>query len=406
MYPDLSYLFNDLFGTQVDNWTSIFKSFGLMLALAFVACSWLLRSELMRLEKDGLIKPLSVKNNAKAYTMSDLLLNAAVTMIAGAKIPYIFMHFAEFKADPSSIIFSKLGLWPVGILIGALMGAYLYFTKYKKQEAAAEEVIIVHPHEKTMDIIFLAAISGVLGSRLFSIFENMETFLRDPIGTLFAGSGLTIYGGLILAFIAVYWYVKKVGIRPIYMMDIAAMGILLGYAIGRIGCQISGDGDWGIVAAPQPSWWFLPDWIWSYNFPHNVAGEGVPMAGCDVAKFSSLQGSVEDRCEAACGMRYCLELPEKVYPTSFYETILSLTGFGLLWLVRKRIKITGQLFFLYMIYNGVERFFIETIRVNEKYNYFGADWSQAQYISVGFVLVGILGALYLSRKKPGWEQQI
>jgi len=99
-------------------------------------------------------------------------------------------------------------------------------------------------------------------------------------------------------------------------------------------------------------------------------------------------------------------LPEKVYPTSFYETILSLTGFGLLWLVRKRIKITGQLFFLYMIYNGVERFFIETIRVNEKYNYFGADWSQAQYISVGFVLVGILGALYLSRKKPGWEQQI
>lgn len=71
--------------------------------------------------------------------------------------------------------------------------------------------------------------------------------------------------------------------------------------------------------------------------------------------------------------------------------------------MRKKIKIAGILFFIYMIYNGIERFFIETIRVNEKYNYFGVEWSQAQYISIGFVLVGLAGVLYLSRKKPGWE---
>lgn len=373
-----------------------------MLALAFVACAWLLKSELRRLENNGLLKAQEGKPRA-AYTLSDLILNAIITSVIAAKIPYIFGHFDEFKSNPASVIFSKLGNWPIGILLGAAMGAYLYYTKYSKQKPAVTESVLIHPHEKTMDIIFLAAISGVVGSRLFSILENLDDFVQDPIGNLFSGSGLTVYGGLILAFITVYWYVKKAGIRPIYMMDIAGMGILLGYAIGRIGCQIAGDGDWGIVAAPQPSWWFLPDWLWSYNYPHNVATEGIPMEGCDMAAFAETRGYAEARCLEACGMKYCLQLSEPVYPTPVYETILSLLGFGILWLVRKRIQIAGMLFFIYMIYNGIERFFIETIRVNEKYNYFGVEWSQAQYISIGFILVGLAGIAYLSRKKPGWE---
>ncbi|MCB0645321.1 MAG: prolipoprotein diacylglyceryl transferase [Saprospiraceae bacterium] len=402
MYPDLSYLFHDLFGSQPDNWTSVFKSFGLMLALAFVACAWLLKSELRRLETEGKLSPQPGKIKSE-YALSDLILNAIVTTVIGAKIPYIIGHFTEFKSNPASVIFSKLGNWPIGIVIGAAMAAYLYFTKYSRQKPAVETKVLVHPHEKTMDIIFLAAISGVVGSRLFSILENLDDFIRDPIGNLFSGSGLTVYGGLILAFITVYYYVKKAGIKPIYMMDIAGMGILLGYAIGRIGCQIAGDGDWGIVAAPQPEWWFLPDWLWSYTYPNNVATEGIPMAGCDGEAFAAARGYAEDRCLQTCGMRYCLELAQPVYPTPVYETILSLIGFGMLWLMRKKIKIAGILFFIYMIYNGIERFFIETIRVNEKYNYFGVEWSQAQYISIGFVLVGLAGVLYLSRKKPGWE---
>ena len=373
-----------------------------MLALAFVASAWLVRSELQRLEIEGLLKPQPTKAKLN-YTLSDLILNSIITTVLAAKIPYIIGHFSDFKADPASIIFSKLGNWPIGIIIGAAMGAYLYFTKYAKQETPTQTSIMIHPHERTMDIIFLAAISGVIGSRLFSILENFDDFLSDPIGNLFSGSGLTIYGGLILAFIAVYWFVKRVGIKPIYMMDIAGMGILLGYAIGRIGCQISGDGDWGIVAAPQPSWWFLPDWLWSYTYPNNVATDGIPINGCDETAFAGAKGYLEDRCQQACGMRYCLELPQPVYPTPIYETILSLIGFGILWVLRKKIKIAGMLFFLYMIYNGIERFFIETIRVNEKYNYFGFDWSQAQYISIGFVTIGILGCIWLYKRKSGLE---
>jgi phosphatidylglycerol:prolipoprotein diacylglycerol transferase len=164
-----------------------------------------------------------------------------------------------------------------------------------------------------------------------------------------------------------------------------------------MGCQLSGDGDWGIVAAAIPDWWFLPEWLWSYTFPNNVNNAGGLIAGCDPEAYRSVVGSVsiEQRCQTACGMRYCHELKEGVYPTSIYEILMTFTGLGLLWIWRRKIKIGGMVFALYLIFNGVERFFIETIRVNERYDYFGLNWSQAQFISVGFVIAGILSVLYL-----------
>jgi prolipoprotein diacylglyceryl transferase len=258
--------------------------------------------------------------------------------------------------------------------------------------------ITVHPHQKTWDIIMMAALSGVLGSKLFSILENLDDFFQDPLGQLFSGSGLTVYGGIILAFITVYWFVRKNNIKPIYMMDIAGMGILLGYAIGRIGCQISGDSDWGVVAPPQPAWWFLPDWLWSYHYPNNVSNDGVTVNGCNADAITSMKGYIEERCKMVCGMRYCHQLDPKVFPTPIYETVLSLIGFGLLFIYRKRNKIPGLLFFLYMIFNGVERFLIEFIRINEKYKILGFNYSQAQYISILFVLIGIAGVIFLISK--------
>jgi prolipoprotein diacylglyceryltransferase len=406
MYPDLSYLFHDLFGTEVDNWTSIFKSFGLMLAMAFLACSWLLKSELKRLEGLGLIKSLVVKNPEKEKTsITSLVTNALVTAILFAKIPYVINHFDEFKGDPASVIFSSKGSWLIGLLVGAAFGIYEYMTNSKKDVSKLPDNINLYPHQKTMDIIIIAALSGVIGSKLFSIFENFSDFLRDPIGQFFSGSGLTVYGGLILAFVSVYWYVKKIGIKPVYMMDIAGMGILLGYAVGRIGCQISGDGDWGIVAAAQPSWWFLPDWLWAYDYPNNVSNDGSTIFGCNADAVASSRGHVEERCKTICGMRYCHVLTDKVYPTPIYETVISLIGFGILFLLRNKIKIAGMLFFIYMLYNGIERFFIEKIRVNEKYDLLGMGWSLSQWISVLFVIIGFAGIFYLSKKKPGWERE-
>lgn len=400
MYPDLSYLFHDLIGTQLDNWTSAFKTFGVLLALAFLGAGWVLKSELKRREQNGELSPIQ-----KKYTITgkpvwrEILINALSAGVLGLKVPFIVQNFEVFQADPGGVIFSALGNWSLGILLFVMTAGYLYYKQSKQDVKPGEYTKTIHPHEKAGDILILAAIFGVIGAKLFSIIENLDAFFRDPIGMFFSGSGLTIYGGLIVAFIAVYFYIKKLNIPVRTMMDIAGMAILVGYGIGRMGCQLSGDGDWGIVAAAMPEWWFLPDWLWSYNYPNNVNNEGVLLANCNAETFNQAFGelSVEQRCKEACGMRYCHELSENVYPTPIYETILSFIFFAILWAWKSRVKVAGTLFFAYMIMNGIERFFIERIRVNPRYDYFGLDWSQAQWISVLFVLIGIAGMLYLHK---------
>lgn len=399
MYPDLSYLFHDLFGSAVDNWSSIFKTFGFLLVIALGASGVFLKYELKRREKLGLILPQnSIINTSSKVSYQDIIINGLFALFFGAKIPLLLSNFDDFKGDPGSFLFSSQGMWVIGILAAAASVGYNVYQNSKADKNITSKTILQYPSEKTNDIIIIAGISGVIGSKLFSIAENLNGFFRDPIGSFFSGSGLNIFGGLIVAFIAVYWYVKKIGIKPIYMMDIAGMGILLGYAVGRIGCQLSGDGDWGIEAAMQPSWWFLPDWLWSYNYPQNVNNDGVLMATCDPEVYRSaiMRGlSPEDSCVQSCGVRYCHELSPKVYPTPIYEILACLIAFVLMWLNQHRFKVPGMIFFTYMVFNGIERFMIETIRVNDKYELFGLNWSQAQYISVLFSSIGVAGLIWL-----------
>lgn len=402
MYPDLSYFFHELLGTQPDNWSSIFKTFGFMLVIALMSTSFLLKSELIRIEKTGKILPQAIVNTtSERMTIQDIIINAIFALFIGAKLPYIISNFDHFKADPASIVISGKGQWIIGIVLGLITVGYYLYKNAQVSDKTVTQTVQFWPSTKTNDIIIVAGLSGVLGSKLFSVFEDMSGFLRDPIGSLFSGSGLNVFGGIILAFFVVYWYVKKLGIKPIYMMDIAGMGILLGYAVGRIGCQLAGDGDWGIIAAPQPSWWFLPDWLWSYDYPHNVNNDGVLMANCNPDIFNQARAaglSIEDSCQKSCGYRYCHILNPKVYPTPLYEIIFSLLALAILWFNRHKFKIPGVIFFTYMIINGIERYFIETIRVNDRYKLFGLDWSQAQYISIIFILIGIAGIIFLFKK--------
>jgi len=189
-------------------------------------------------------------------------------------------------------------------------------------------------------------------------------------------SGLTFYGGLICGGAAVLYIAWKHGIKPLDMLDIGGPGMMLAYGIGRIGCQMSGDGDWGIPnLAPKPHWLsWAPDWMWAFKFPHNVNNEGVPIPGC-IGKF-------------------CHELPVPVFPTSFYESVVCILLFLFLWSIRDKIKASGMLFGIYMILAGVERFFIELIRVNTKYHVGGISFTQAELISIfmvigGCVLIGV-----------------
>ena len=93
-----------------------------------------------------------------------------------------------------------------------------------------------------------------------------------------------------------------------------------------------------------------------------------------------------------------MELANPVYPTPLYEIIVCTILFFILWMVRKRMRPAGTLFALYLILNGIERFFIEKIRVNNRLDIFGLHPTQAEVISVGLIILGIVIWIFLYTK--------
>jgi phosphatidylglycerol:prolipoprotein diacylglycerol transferase len=383
MYPTLSHLLYDLLGINIP---LPIQTFGFFMALSFVGAYITTSAELKRKEKLGLLvsEKKSFVEHARVST-TDFVSQALIGALLGYKLLDAVLNYSNFVNDTQGFILSSRGSLP-GAIAGA---AYFFYLKWKEDKTAAlhkptTKQITMHPHEHMTNVVFIAGISGLLGAKIFHNLEYIDELLANPIDALLSFSGLTFYGGLIVATISVLYYTTKNGIPPKYMIDAAAPGLMLAYAIGRIGCQLSGDGDWGIVnLLEKPNWLaFLPEWAWSYTYPHNVINEGVPIAGCEG--------------------RFCYQLPEGVYPTPLYEVVMSGALFGLLWTIRKRIKIPGMLFSIYLVVNGIERFLIEKIRVNSTYNIFGHEITQAELISSTFIIGGLVAIAvlwYKHRKK-------
>lgn len=394
MYPDLSYILADMFGTPVDTSISIVKTFGLLLALAFLGSAYTLSLELRRKEREGLLQASKVKTKTGGSSISEILFNGAFLFILGYKLPYLVANFGALKANPIGEVFSTNGQLAPGLilLIGWLLYALFRYVTMKEHGATVTKVI--HPHERVTEITMLAAIFGILGAKLFVIIESKEAFLaflQDPMGVLLSGRGLAIYGGLIVAFIAIMIYVGRLKFNRWHIVDAAAPALLIGYAIGRMGCHFSGDGDWGIVnALAQPAWWFLPDWVWAYDYPNTVLEHLNPEKGNYLVPIADCNGYETTSGEAP---RYCKKLAKAVFPTPIYETTASLAIFSLLWSLRKRITVPGVIFFLYLIFNGIERFFIEKIRVNDKIDFLGMQLTQAEIISSMLFVIGVVGLI-------------
>ncbi|MEO6883387.1 MAG: prolipoprotein diacylglyceryl transferase family protein [Bacteroidia bacterium] len=381
MYPSLYDLFADLFGIHFAPLEMI-KSFGFFVALAFILAAYFFAEELKRKEKEGLVKPniVRVLKGEKVKT-SELIVSFFLGFIVGYKLLYVALNFSAFTEDTQGYLLSLKGNL-LGAIIGGIISAYLKYYE-KEKEKLPEPVWVeetVHPFQEVGNMTLIAAISGIAGAKIFNSLENWGDFLRDPIASLISFSGLTIYGGLIFGTFFVLLYAHKKGLKLLHVVDACAPSLILSYGIGRIGCQVAGDGDWGIDnLAPKPhALSFLPDWMWTYHYPHNVNDVGIPIPGC-----------VGD---------HCMQLANPVFPTPFYETTMALLLFFFLWSIRKKIKVPGVLFCVYLMVNGMERFLIELIRVNTKYIIFGHGITQAQLISPLFFLVGIIGIIYLSKK--------
>jgi phosphatidylglycerol---prolipoprotein diacylglyceryl transferase len=225
----------------------------------------------------------------------------------------------------------------------------------------------VPPQEIVGDLAMVALIAGLVGARVFHLLEYPREFLANPWGMIFSRNGFTFYGGLIVGTLVGVAYVRRKGLAIPAFCDALAPAMMLGYAIGRIGCQVSGDGDWGIAAnmALKPEW--FPGWLWAQTYEHNIVGVVIP--------------------------------PPGVYPTPIYETFMGLLAFAALWGLRKHPFQTGWLFCLYLLLSGIERLAIEQIRVNSVGSIFGVVVTQAEVVSGALAILGACGLAFLRRPK-------
>ena len=207
------------------------------------------------------------------------------------------------------------------------------------------------PPDWAYEMVLAALIGGVVGARLDYALENWDEVSGDVAGNIFSGSGLVWYGGAIGGAIGVLIWAWYRGMLNASVLDLAAVPLALGYAIGRIGCQLSGDGDYGI------EW----DGPWAMSYPDGT----VPT-------------------------------DETVHPTPVYETLAMGTVALVLWRLRDRFR-PGVLFALYLVLAGVERLLVEFIRRNDEVL---LGLTQAQLLSVAMIAGGA-GWLALKGRRGG-----
>ncbi len=431
MYPTLADVFRDLLGNSLPEgiykFFHVFNSFGIMMAISFIAAAYVLKKELGRMIQLGQIQKIQreVIENEPA-TISGYLRNALVGGFLGFKIGLFLTDFNRTTADVQAAFFSKRGS-VLFLVIGAIAAALVYYWENRNNKTTTKKTIQLSAGEIVGEVVIRAALGGIIGAKLFHCLEYWSDFVQDPFGLLFSGSGLTFYGGLILGAVAViHWaYQNKVSYRR--LADAIAPGLMLAYALGRVGCMLAGDGDWGIynsayitkgdgsvvltteagfqqqvndnahyfyrlyesfdkiphTAVKAPA--FLPDWMFAFSFPHNVISEGVLLENC--------QGE------------HCAALPVPAFPTPFYETVICLLFFVVLMLFRNKTKVAGMIIAIYMVLNGVERFAIEQIRVNSTYTIFGFHPTQAELISMALILIGAAWYLFLARAQSNIQNE-
>jgi len=208
------------------------------------------------------------------------------------------------------------------------------------------------PVDWAYEMGFSALAGGIVGSRVYFIVENYDSVRDDLLGNLFSGGGLVWYGGAIGGAIAVLLWAWWRGFLGLALLDAAAPALALGYAIGRVGCQLSGDGDYG------KAW----DGPWAMAYPDGT----VPTT-------------------------------EEVHPTPVYEALAMGFLAWLLWRLRDRVR-PGILFALYLVFAGVERFLVEFLRRNDDS---ALGLTTAQLESLGMAIAGAIWIAIVVRRHGG-----
>ena len=263
--------------------------------------------------------------------------------------------------------------WPIPIptfglmvAIGLFVAAFVVQADFRRRQINIDAFMIIG----------IDGLAGIVGARLYHVLETPREFFADPWPMIWTRFGFAWFGGLIGGFIALVllsrgtlynilvslrlrWLTEGLNSEKIPLLeflDACAPGACVGYAIGRIGCLLSGDGDYGIPTT-------LP---WGMSFPRGV----IPTT-------------------------------EKVHPTPIYEFLGWMLIALVLWklggaTIQKGLPTGGRIFFFYLILTGVARFLVELIRINPR-SFFGM--SNAQTASVASVLLGLFLLISVKRKQ-------
>jgi phosphatidylglycerol:prolipoprotein diacylglycerol transferase len=178
---------------------------------------------------------------------------------------------------------------------------------------------IGRPPDWAYELLFAALLGGLVGSRLDYLIENWSDVHDDLLGNVFSGAGLVWFGGLVGGAAGVLIWAYWRGYLGLELPDVCAPGLAAGYAIGRVGCQLSGDGDYG-----RPT-----DLPWGMAYPDGT-----------------------------------VRTTQDVHPTPVYETLAMGVLALVLWRLRDRFA-PGVLFSIYLVAAGTERLLVEIIRRND-----------------------------------------
>jgi phosphatidylglycerol---prolipoprotein diacylglyceryl transferase len=240
-----------------------------------------------------------------------------------------------------------------------LLAAYVLQADFRRRGIKADAFLIIG----------IAGLAGIVGARLYALLETPAEFFANPWPMLFSRYGFTWFGGVLAGAAALLILARRAKIATLEFLDACSPAAAMGYAVGRIGCLLAGDGDYG-----KPTSWH---WPWGIALPNGV----VP----------TTQTCVEWGWPSNC----------HVYPTPIYEFIawMAIAYFLWRWAARagRPVHTTGQIFSGYLILTGIARFLVEFIRINPR-TIFGL--TNAQAVSVVSVLLGIGLLWYLQGRQP------
>src|SRR5215475_13462215 len=240
-----------------------------------------------------------------------------------------------------------LNLPTFGLMVatGLLVAGYVLQADFQRRRIGADAFLIIG----------IAGLAGIAGARLYHVLESPAEFFADPWPLLISRFGFAWFGGFLGGFAALLILARRERIPALTILDACSPAACVGYAIGRIGCLLSGDGDYGVPTS-------LP---WGMSFPNGV----VPTT-------------------------------ERVHPTPIYEFLVWMAIAWILWklgsiAIGKGEPTKGKIFCYYLLLTGVARFLVELIRINPR-SFLGM--SNAQTASIASVILGI--ALLVSLRKP------